>query len=223
VLSPAPAPLPALINITVPVGTLLGWSATPAQASGWGLLDCDEARAIAEAAATHPRTRWCATLTAPDGTAQAHACAAGQHPALLEGLQTPGPGTPQAQPPPDDVTELLRRLGLAFTPVAQDTCDHVQGEVGYTPSRKLRHLVRARTATCDAPGCQAEALRADLDHTHPWPDGPTDQCNLAPRCRTHHRAKQAPDWTVEQTTPGTTRWTLPSGRTHTTRPTRYDE
>lgn len=62
----------------------------------------------------------------------------------------------------------------------------------------------------------------DLDHTIPWPAGPTDQCNLAPRCRVHHRAKQAPDWTVEQIAPGVTRWTMPSGRTHITTPTKYD-
>lgn len=36
------------------------------------------------------------------------------------------------------------------------------------------------------------------------------------------RAKQAPDWKDEQITPGVTRWTLPSGRTHVTTPTRYD-
>ncbi|HEX9040238.1 MAG TPA: HNH endonuclease signature motif containing protein [Trebonia sp.] len=65
-------------------------------------------------------------------------------------------------------------------------------------------------------------MNADLDHTVPWPDGPTDQGNLAPRCRTHHRAKQAPDWTVEQLAPGVSRWTLPSGRTHVTTPTSYD-
>jgi hypothetical protein len=53
-----------------------------------------------------------------------------------------------------------------------------------TPSRKLRHLIRARTATCDAPGCHAPAAATDLDHTLPWPDGPTGQGNLAPRCVT---------------------------------------
>ena len=90
------------------------------------------------------------------------------------------------------------------------------------PSRKLRHLVRARSATCDAPGCQNPAVSTDLDHTLAWPGGPTSQSNLAPRCRTHHRAKQAPDWRVEQLAPGVTRWTLPSGRSHVTTPTRYD-
>ncbi|HEY0935793.1 MAG TPA: HNH endonuclease signature motif containing protein, partial [Trebonia sp.] len=84
------------------------------------------------------------------------------------------------------------------------------------------HLIRARTALCDAPGCGAQAIYADLDHTVPYPAGPTDQCNLGPKCRTHHRCKQGPDWAVEQVEPGVIRWTLPSGRTRTTRPTRYD-
>jgi hypothetical protein len=209
-----PVPMPALINLIVPAGTLLGWSSAPAEAGAWGLLDRDETRTIINAAAGHPRTRWCVTLTAPDGTAVAHACAAGRHPMLLSDLAP--------QPPPAQLAELLRRLNLTFTPVANGTCDHAEAEEHYTPSRKLKHLIRARTATCDAPGCQAQALNTDLDHTIPWPAGPSDQCNLAPRCRTHHRAKQAPDWKVEQSAPGVTRWTLPSGRTHTTTPTRYD-
>jgi hypothetical protein len=209
-----PAPMPAQLNLTVPIGTLLGWSTAPGDAGGWGVLGAGEARAIAAAAARHPATRWCLTLTAPDGTALAHACAPGSHRGLLDNLA--------GQPPPGQLTELLRRLSPTFTVIARDNCDHAQAEPRYTPSRKLQHLVRARSAACDAPACQAQAVHADLDHTTPWPAGPTDQCNLGPRCRTHHRAKQAPDWTVQQAAPGVTRWTLPSGRTHITRPTRYE-
>jgi hypothetical protein len=209
-----PAPVPALVNLLVPAGTLLGFSAAPAQAGGWGLLDRDETQVVAAAAAAHPATRWCVTLTGPDGTALAHGCARGSHPRLLSDLEP--------QPPPQQLAELVRRLNITFTPIAKSSRDDAHAEDGYVPSRKLRHLVRARTATCDAPGCQATAVNADLDHTAPWPDGPTSQSNLAPRCRTHHRAKQAPDWTVEQVSPGITRWTLPSGRTHLTAPTRYD-
>jgi hypothetical protein len=212
--SSATAPLPTLVNLIVPAGTLLGWSAAPGQAGSWGLLDRDEVQAAVRAAALHPRSRWCVTLTGADGAAVAHGCARGQHPRLLENLQP--------QPPPQQLAELIRRLGLAFTPVTRDACDHAQAEDGYTPSQRLKHLVRARTLTCDAPGCDSPAVRTDLDHTVPWPDGPTDQCNLAPRCRTHHRAKQAPDWNVEQLAPGVARWTTPSGRTHITRPTQYD-
>jgi hypothetical protein len=217
----APVPTPALINLIVPAGTLLGWSSAPGEAGTWGLLDRDETRSMAGAAAQHSQTRWCVTLTAPDGTALAPGCARGQHPDLLSQLGEDEPG--DAGPaPPARLAALLRRLSPIFTTIAKDGCDHACAEEHYTPSRKLRHLVRARNATCDAPGCDAPAVNADLDHTIPWPDGPTCQGNLAPRCRTHHRAKQAPDWKVEQLRPGVSRWTMPSGRTHVTRPTKYD-
>jgi hypothetical protein len=207
------APLPANINLLVPIGTLLGWSAAPATANGIGLLDPVETRDIIQAASQHPRTRWCATIINPDGTATAHACAPGQHPWT---------------PPPPDATqlarlhELLTRLKLAPEPIARGQCDHRNAEDRYTPSRKLKHLLRARTATCDAPGCNAQAVYCDQDHTTPWPDGPTEQCNLGPKCRRHHRCKQAPGWQVEQPEPGVVRWTLPNARTHTTTPTVYD-
>jgi hypothetical protein len=107
-------------------------------------------------------------------------------------------------------------------PIARGQCDHRHAEDRYAPSRKLSHLIRARTNTCDAPGCNAQAVYADLDHTIPYPDAPTDECNLGPKCRRHHRAKQAPGWRLQQPEPGVMRWTLPSGRLHTTTPTIYD-
>src|SRR5262249_11425798 len=75
-----PAPLPALINLIIPAGTLLGWSDAPGQAGAWGLTDPGDTRAIVAAASRHPRTRWCVTVTGPDGAAVAHGCARGQHP-----------------------------------------------------------------------------------------------------------------------------------------------
>jgi hypothetical protein len=216
-----PAPVPALVNLLLPAQTLLDLAATPAQAGSWGLLDAADARTLAAAAAAHPATRWCLTLTGADGTAIAHGCARGPRLRLLDGLQPQPP--PASQPPPTaTLAELLRRLSITLTPIARGDCDHATVEKDYVPSRKLRHLVRARTATCDAPGCDNLAATTDLDHTVPWPAGPTSQTNLAPRCRTHHRAKQAPDWRVDQIGPGVTRWTLPSGRTHVTTPTVYD-
>jgi hypothetical protein len=117
--------------------------------------------------------------------------------------------------------DLIQGMQLTFRPIARGTCDHAYAEDQYTPSRTLKHLIRARNATCDAPACNAQAIYTDLDHTVPHPAGPTDECNLSPRCRTHHRCKQAPDWRVEQAGPGVTRWTLPSGRIHITKPTMY--
>jgi hypothetical protein len=150
------------------------------------------------------------------GNQGAHGCHTSTSPRDRAGPQSPT--APQAA----QLSDFLRNLNLSFTPIVRGTCDHAQAEPGYTPSRKLKHLVRARTTTCDAPGCGAQAIHADLDHTTPHPAGPTDQCNLGPKCRRHHKVKQAPDWKVEQPEPGAIRWTLPSGRTHATTPTVYD-
>ena len=87
-----PAPFPALINLTVPAGTAFGWSSAPGEAGGWGLTDPDDTRRLVQAASAHPRTRWCVTLLAPDGTAVAHGCARGPHPWIPppEGGAKPG-------------------------------------------------------------------------------------------------------------------------------------
>ena len=217
-----PAPMPALINLVVHAGTLFGWDTTPTEVGGWGLLDADETRALVAAASRDPATRWCLTLLGLDGTAAAHGCSPGQHPWVPEEQQ----GKPPGRQPPDPaqaarLAAFLRALNAIPEPIAKASCDHAAAEPRYTPSRKLAHLVRARTVTCDAPGCAAQAVHADLDHTTHYPQGPTDQCNLGPKCRRHHKAKQSPGWKVEQPAPGVIRWTLPSGRTHTTRPTSY--
>ena len=169
------APLPALINITVPAGTLLGSSSTPGEVGAWGLTDPGDTRRLVQAASAHPRSRWCVTVTGPDGTAAAHGCARGQHPWI---------------PPPDDLAPhapphagQLRELNVTHTPIDTGTCDHRNAENRYAPSRTLKHLVRARTATSPAPGCAAHACHCDQDHTIPYPHGPTDECNLAPRCK----------------------------------------
>jgi hypothetical protein len=240
--SRAAAPLPALINLIIPAGTLLGWSTAPGQAGNWGLLDPEQTRSIVETASRHPRTRWCITLTGPDGTATAHGCARGQHswtppplPGTAPGHQHPrtraGPGQtrdathPPPGPDPDQAAQLaalLRALNVTMSLIAKNSCDHRDREDRYTPSRRLGHRVRARTATCIAPGCSAQAVVCDLDHTIPWPIGITCQCDLSPGCRRHHRVKQAPGWHLDQPEPGTMRWTAPSGRVYTTRPTIYE-
>lgn len=228
--SPAPAPVPALINLQVPVGTLLGWSTTPGDAWTWGLLDAEDTRSIVQAASQHPATRWCVTMVNPDGTAAAHGCARGPH------GWTPAPGSggatarPRANGPPAgpdehqraQLAQLLRALNVTLSPIARGTCDHRHREDRYTPSRRLKHLLRARTATCIGPGCGAQAAYCDLDHTVAYPGGPTCECNFGLPCRRHHRVKQAPGWHLEQPEPGVMRWTTPSGRIHVTTPTKYD-
>jgi hypothetical protein len=234
------APLPALINLIVPAGTLLGWSHTPGEAGTWGLTDPADTRRIVQAASRHPRTRWCVTVTGPDGTASAHGCAPGQHPWTPEpahntGNPRDGTGNPRDGDPPEPgdgpspnvqqaarLADLLRRLGVTLAPIAKGSCDHRHREDRYTPSRKLKHLVRARTIRCSAPGCGAQAINCDLDHSIPYPSGITCECDLGPACRRHHKCKQAPGWRLEQPEPGLMQWTTPSGRVYVTRPTVYD-
>jgi hypothetical protein len=216
-----PAPFPALINLTIPAGTAYGWSDAPGDIGGWGLTDPDDTRRLLQAASQHPRTRWRVTLLAPDGTAAAHGSARGQHPWI------PPPGAEQNRDGPDArqaaaLADFLRRLNVTFTPIAKGSCDHASREDRYTPSRKLKDLVRARTARCTAPGCGAQAVHCDLDHTLAYPAGITCQCDLAPACRRHHRCKQAPGWKLAQPEPGVMRWTTSSGRSYTTRPTVYE-
>ena len=97
-----------------------------------------------------------------------------------------------------------------------------RAETGYHPSRALQHLIRARSATCTAPGCRRPAARCDLDHTVPWDQGGrTCECGLAPLCRHHHRCKQAQGWRLAQPEPGVLVWHTPAGRTYATAPTVY--
>jgi uncharacterized protein DUF222 len=192
----------ALVTITVPLATAVGQSETPGEADGFGALDADDARDLLAAAARHPRTRWCVTALNPDGTAAAHACLSGRHP-------PPGTGPPDFS-------------GNPMIPVARGPCDHAHAEVGYHPSRKLAHLIRARNATCTAPGCRRPAAKCDLDHTVPWDQGGlTCECDLAPLCRHHHRCKQAQGWRLAQPEPGLLVWHVPSGRTYATTPTKH--
>ena len=231
--------LAALVTITVPWSALTGQSATPAEVGGFGIVDAADARDLAAAAARDPRTRWCVTALHPDGTAAAHGCAPGRHhpppgtstptaphgpaPGGTPGPGPPGPGARPGDPPPGTwPRDWISGLRITMTPITRGSCDHHHAETGYRPSRKLRHIVRARNARCTAPGCGRPAARCDLDHTIAWDHGGlTCECDLAPLCRHHHRCKQAQGWQLEQPEPGVLIWHTPAGRTYTTTPTQY--
>ena len=201
-------PLAGTVNLTVPLTTLLGLNQEPGQAAGYGPLDADTARALACAAAGHRATRWQITVTAPDGTALAHGTAVRR-----SGVNSPGPGGRE----PGGWT-----VAVTAEPVATGSCDHRHCEPGYRPSPALQRLIRARSSTCTALGCRRPAMACDLDHTRAYDDdGWTCECNLAPLCRRHHRAKQAQGWRLTQPQPGVLIWTTPSGRVYSTQPANY--
>jgi hypothetical protein len=95
-------------------------------------------------------------------------------------------------------------------------------ERGYRPSAALAEFVRCRDLTCRFPGCDQPAEVCDLDHTVPFPAGPTHASNLKLLCRYHHLLKTfytgCGGWADRQLPDGTVKWTAPSGHTYTTTP-----
>ena len=93
---------------------------------------------------------------------------------------------------------------------------------GYRPSTKTADFVRWRDLTCRWPGCDAPVERCDIDHTVPYPFGPTHPSNNKPYCRTHHLLKTfctgAGGWTDRQLPDGTIVLTAPTGHTYSTQP-----
>ncbi len=97
----------------------------------------------------------------------------------------------------------------------------------YRPSSALDCDVRARDLTCRFPGCRRSAVGrhsgTDLDHSVPWPVGPTAWSNLVVLCRHHHRLKHSAGWTTDLSPDGTLTWTMPTGRRHSTHPWHYTD
>jgi hypothetical protein len=292
--SPGGPAVAGMVNLTMPLSTWLGLSASPGEVAGFGPLDAGDSRSLGQVMAAHPQTRWCLTIIDENGRAVAHGCArrrrgnrkrgspgggpgppagrssppaggtrrddgaasdrrappddsAGRDGACLsagsaareEGaapLAAPGPvtaaravtGAPAAAAdagPPVDAGPAAVGVWVAGVEVAwleAGECGHGRRVAGYRPSAVLEHLIRVRQQVCAFPGCQRAARRCDQDHTIPYDQGGrTCECNLAPLCRRHHQAKQAPGWHLDQPEPGTMIWATPSGRTYTTHPTVY--
>jgi Domain of unknown function (DUF222) len=208
--------LAARINLTASLTTLLGLDNQPADVAGFGPVDPELARELAALAAAHPASRYCVTITGDDGRAIGHGCVRGR-----TGPPDPARAPDPASPPDPSVQpgQALRSFTVRIEPLASEPCEHRHQEPGYQPSRRLQHLVTARTPTCTAPGCRWPAARCDIDHTVPYDQGGrTCECGLAPLCRHHHRCKQSEGWHLDQPAPGVMAWTTPAGRRYLTQP-----
>jgi hypothetical protein len=321
------------VNLTLPLSTWLGWSDLPGHVPGYGPVDADDSRDLADALAASPATRWCLTLTDSAGHPIAHGCARAGPPSAHRhrpgasppsagspgkspgGTGPPGAdpgneGAPGASPPsagppgksprgtgppgksprgtgppgkspgstgppgadpgstgppgadpgstgppgsrpqgtwpaemspgggrPLDCLPRGRQgdrprgivvcsgewlAAIKITHLETVNCSHQRESSGYAPAPTLRHLIQVRQRHCAFPGCRRPAARCDLDHTVPFHrGGRTCWCNIAPVCRTHHTAKQAPGWGLDQPDPGTMIWTTPAGRRYITGPATY--
>jgi hypothetical protein len=87
------------------------------------------------------------------------------------------------------------------------------------PTAEMAAVVRARNRTCVAPGCRVPASLCDLDHAVDWArGGATDESNLDPKCRLHHRFKHESGAKVATLAPGVVAWQTPRGLQYVSAP-----
>jgi hypothetical protein len=166
------------------------------------------ARDLITAGSGNPASRWCLTEVDPaTGYATAHGCARGLH----------------SWPPTAGMREFIASLGVRMERLATESGEDGRTEPQHDPSRKLRHMIEARNATCATPGCDHPAVTSDMEHRVEYENGgKTSEGNLDPATHGHcHRLKQNERWQVIKTGPRETVWIGPSGRKRVVLPTRY--
>jgi hypothetical protein len=116
--------------------------------------------------------------------------------------------------PAETVREMAKTASLRPVPSAKD----LGAEPHYRPSAALTRFLLYRDLTCSFPGCDQRAIGCDIDHSVPYPYGPTHPSNNSHKCRIHHLLKTFCGWTDTQLPDGTVIWRSPTGRTYTTKP-----
>lgn len=160
---PLPSYARPIVNVTVPIQTLMGLSDDPGTLSGGTAIPAGLARMIAD----RPGSTWHRLLTDPAGR----------------------------------MVELSTK--------------------SYQPSRSIWSWVVAEHSSCFRPGCDAPATEVELDHRVRWPEGPTDITNLWPGCKSDHKAKHAPGFTIEETAEGGFALCTPTGFRHRIQPVEH--
>jgi hypothetical protein len=133
---------------------------------------------------------------------------------------TGDPHTPALLPahglvPAEQITDLV----AAGATLKEILIPLPQAESRYRPSAALAEFIGCRDLTCRFPGCDTPAEHCDVDHTIPWPAGPTHPSNLKLLCRFHHLLKTFhAGWSDIQAPDGTVVWTTPTGHSYTTTP-----
>lgn len=182
-----------VIQVVVPVETLLGVADLPGVLARHGIIDPDLVRTLAAGA------RWQKLLTV-DGT-PVHprpAVAPAADPAARARSTNGAASTAGVFPDP---------AALHYTPSAS-LAALVRTRDGHC---------RFPGCTTPAQSCDLDHV-IPFDHTTPAAGGRTDATNLACLCRWHHRTKTAGHWHVRMNPDTTQHWTGPTGQTLTSVP-----
>jgi hypothetical protein len=127
------------------------------------------------------------------------------------------------------LTDWLKRFAAAGTkitlrPVLDLNSDQAVDQ--HDPPDAMRETVVLRDAHCVFPGCGRDSRICDLDHITEYlpmedggPPGQTRPGNLAPLCRSHHRAKTHTAWHYQRLDDGSYEWTAPTGHQYCVTPT----
>lgn len=190
---------PVQANLALPVETALGLANEPGWLDGYGWLSAPTCRLLLVDAELR---RLCVQATTGqlvevgDQVVRPEATPAGVRRAVLDMVL-------------DDRT--LGRDPTALGPHAPPDDAAWRVEPQYDPSTALTRFVRLRDRVCDGPTQNwVPAHRADLDHQHAFPEGPTAAWNLAARGRRTHLLKHY-GWTSLRT-PTSTLWISPAGQ-----------
>ena len=201
------APVQAQLTVVATVGTLLG-DDEPGEVAG-DLVPAETVRRLAESLGL-----------LPDGEQPA----AGRLAELLAARTVAG--TALAHRPRVAVVDDLTGQLLALTDAAGLRAGRPLGPPpatdAYSPQTALERFVRLRDRRCRFPGCRKRPDSCDLDHTIPWPWGPTAHDDLGCLCRHHHRlSQQAPGWGLRGMADGGLEWTTPTGQVLVTHSPRF--
>ena len=136
---PRPGGLPGLhgsVNLTMPLSAWLGWTQSPGDVPGYGPIDADDSRTLADLLGRNPASQWCVTLTDRAGHPVAHACAPrGPRPRPGPGPPDPGTSASPGDGPPATGPTRHRTAGLATRPDLRDT-----GNPGLHPPERITRL-----------------------------------------------------------------------------------
>jgi Domain of unknown function (DUF222) len=186
-------PVRVLVNVTVPMASVLEVAVTPGRVDGMGSVSAEHVRLLLPQAALR-------RVAVDEETGR-----------TLDVGPTVGPaGAVPAE------ARVRRTLLAMLEPVRVVDREEPQ----HDPSVALARLVDVRDQRCAGPGCCVPSGLTDRDHLVPWPVGPTSAANLNLYSRRCHRAKHT-GWRPVLQPDGGTVWTSPLGRRYR-RPPPFD-